>query len=110
MSWPHAWGGPLAHCLLRSRPEDFQVEEQLGFEPEGEGEHVFLLIEKRGLNTVDVARLLGRTAGIPVRDIGYSGLKNKHALTRQWFSLGLAGRPEAGNKGDGLQCTFDGRS
>jgi tRNA pseudouridine13 synthase len=95
MSWPHAWGEPLAHCLLRSRPEDFQVDEQLGFEPEGEGEHAFLFIEKRGLNTADVAGLLARTAGIPVRDIGYSGLKDKHALTRQWFSIGLAGRSEA---------------
>ncbi len=92
--WPHAWGEPIAHGLLRSCPEDFQVEEQLGFEPEGEGEHAFLWIEKRGLNTMDVARLLARTAGIPVRDIGYAGLKDKHALTRQWFSIGLAGRPE----------------
>jgi tRNA pseudouridine13 synthase len=94
LDWPRTWGEPVASCLLRVRPEDFQVEEQLGFEPEGEGEHAFLLIEKRGLNTMDVARMLARLAGVPLRDLGYAGLKDRRAQTRQWFSIGLAGRKE----------------
>jgi tRNA pseudouridine13 synthase len=94
LDWPRAWGEPVAQCLLRAQPEDFEVEEQLGFVPEGEGEHVFLLVEKRGLNTMDVARKLAHCAGIEMRELGYAGLKDKHALTRQWFSLGLAGRAE----------------
>jgi tRNA pseudouridine13 synthase len=94
LDWPRAWGEPTARCLLRARPEDFEVEEQLGFAPEGEGEHVFLQVEKRGLNTMDVARKLAQCAGIEMRELGYAGLKDKHALTRQWFSIGLAGRAE----------------
>lgn len=93
-TWPRAWGEPVASSLLRVRPEDFQVEEQLGFDPEGEGEHAFLLVEKRGLNTMDVVRKLARLAGVPVRDLGYAGLKDRQAQTRQWFSIGLAGRSE----------------
>jgi tRNA pseudouridine13 synthase len=79
---------------LRQFPEDFAVEEILGFEPDGEGEHSFVQVEKRGLNTADVERQLAGIAGVPPRDIGFSGMKDKHAVTRQWFSVGLAGREE----------------
>jgi tRNA pseudouridine13 synthase len=66
----------------------------LGFEPDGEGEHVFLFIEKRGSNTADLALRLAAIAGLPASSVGFSGLKDRHAVTRQWFSVGLAGRPE----------------
>lgn len=79
--------------MLRQRPEDFVVEELLGFTPEGDGEHLFLNIEKVGLNTQDVVRRLAAEAGVPQRQVSFSGLKDKHAITRQWFSLHLPGVP-----------------
>ena len=53
----------------------------------GEGEHLWLHIEKSGMNTAYLAKLLSEWADIPLRDVGYSGLKDRHALTTQWFSL-----------------------
>lgn len=84
---PYAHGAPPGTGSLKLTPEDFQVEEILGFEPSGAGEHVFLHIEKRGENTDFVARQLARFAGIPLRETGYAGLKDRHGATRQWFSV-----------------------
>lgn len=72
---------------IRVRPEDFQVREDLGFEPDGDGEHCLLLVRKTGCNTQWVADQLARAGGIAVRDVGYSGLKDRHAVTEQWFSV-----------------------
>jgi tRNA pseudouridine13 synthase len=94
LDWTRAWGEPGATALLRCRDEDFEVEEQLSFTPAGEGEHACLFIEKRGRNTQDIARQLSRFCGVAERDIGYCGLKDRHAVTRQWFSIGLAGRDQ----------------
>jgi tRNA pseudouridine13 synthase len=80
--------------VIRARPEDFLVNERLGFEPEGEGEHVFLRLQKRLLNSMEVVEKLSRLSGAPPRDIGLSGLKDRNAVTRQWFSVGMAGRSE----------------
>ena len=66
---PRAWGGPAGHGLLRVNPEDFFVEEIPGFEPEGEGEHLLLFVEKRELNTVDVANALRRLSGVRQVDV-----------------------------------------
>jgi tRNA pseudouridine13 synthase len=85
--WRRAHGGPLLRAQLRSRPVDFQVEEKLGFELSGDGEHDCLWIEKTNANTAWVARGLARTAGVAIRDVGYAGLKDRAALTRQWFSV-----------------------
>ena len=90
--WPRAWGEPPATAILRAQPADFFVEEQLGFELSGAGEHVWLWIEKENLNTVDAARRLARFAGLHERDVAYAGLKDKNAVTRQWFSLHLLNR------------------
>lgn len=68
-------------------PEDFVVEELPAYEPQGEGEHTFLWIEKRLRNTDDVARELARAAGVSPRDIGYAGRKDRFAVTRQHFSV-----------------------
>lgn len=76
---------------LRSVPEDFQVFEQLGFEPDGEGEHLFLYIRKRGENTDWVARQLANFCQIGVRDVSYAGKKDRHAVTEQWFSVHMPG-------------------
>jgi len=65
------------------------VEEILGFEPDGAGGHMLLLVEKRGANTGWVAAQLARHADVAVRDVGFSGHKDRHALTRQSFTLPL---------------------
>ena len=85
---------PQATVRLREQLEDFQVWEQLSFEPEGSGQHVYLYLEKRNLNTDQVAESLARFAGVKPVAIGYAGLKDRRAITRQWFSVDLAGKPE----------------
>jgi len=90
----YAYGVPPVSGVLRTQPEDFFVDEVLGFEPDGEGEHVLLQIEKRNTNTQWLADQLARYAGIPKRDVSYAGMKDRHAVTRQWYSLGLAGAAE----------------
>ena len=94
LDWPRAGAMPGTQAHIRAHAADFEVEEVLGFSADGEGEHCLLCIQKRGLNTADVVRRLSRAAAVPERDIGYCGLKDKHATTRQWFSVGLAGRAE----------------
>lgn len=89
-----ASGQPPATAMLRHRPEDFCVDEQLGFEPDGTGDHVWLLIRKSGHNTQWLAAELARLSGVNERDIGYAGLKDRHAVTTQWFSIDMAGRRE----------------
>ena len=89
--WPRA---PVARAWLKARPEDFRVTEVLPFTPGGGGEHLWLWMEKRGQNTEWVARQLARWAGIRPRDVGWAGLKDRHAVTRQWFSLWLPGRDD----------------
>ena len=79
---------------MRQRPEDFRVEELLGYEPEGSGSHVWLYIRKRNLNTADVAHRIARTAGVRALDVGFAGLKDRRAVASQWFSVNLAGRAE----------------
>jgi tRNA pseudouridine13 synthase len=85
--WARALGAPLCTCRIRSTPSDFVVTEQLDIEFSGEGEHDWLWIEKTGANTTWVADQLARHAGVHSRDVGYSGLKDRHAVTYQWFSV-----------------------
>jgi len=92
--WPRAWGEPPASALIRSRPEDFEVNEELGFELSGEGEHRFLYLQKTRLNTAELLQRIAALGAVPPRDIGYCGLKDRNAVTRQWFSVGMAGRVE----------------
>ncbi len=91
---PYAYGVPSLSGVLRARPEDFVVDELLGFAPSGAGDHVLLQVRKRGMNTPDVARLIARHAKVPLRDIGYAGLKDRHAVTSQWFSVPLPGKSD----------------
>ncbi len=78
--------------MIRARPEDFQVDEILGFPPDGAGEHLLLQIRKRNTNTEWLACQLAACAGVPLVDVSYAGLKDRYALTTQWFSVRLAGR------------------
>jgi tRNA pseudouridine13 synthase len=88
-TWPRAYGTAVAQGVIRATPADFQVEEILGFEPDGAGEHIWLWIEKTGENTHWVAEQLSKAAGVPLRSVGYAGMKDRHAVTRQWFSVQL---------------------
>lgn len=90
---PRAHGGPLGRGRIRAAPEDFQVEEVLGFEPDGEGDHLFLWVRKTGANTEWVSRKLAGLLRIPSSAVGYAGLKDRHAITLQWFSVP---RPKTG--------------
>lgn len=85
--WPRAHGPPLLHARLRTVPKDFQVVEELGWELSGDGEHDFLWVQKTGANTEWVARQLAAYADVPAKDVGFSGLKDRHAVTKQWFSV-----------------------
>ena len=85
--WSRAYGAPLFAADIRSVATDFQVVEELGYTFSGDGEHDFLWLEKIGANTEWVARQLARHAEVPAKDIGYSGLKDRHAVTQQWFSI-----------------------
>lgn len=89
---PRAFGAAVLAAKIRSVPEDFLVEEQPVFEPHGEGEHLLLGIEKRGLTTAEAARRLAAWAGVPEMAIGYAGMKDRHAVTRQRFSVHLPKR------------------
>ena len=99
IEWPPAWPrvlerefGPPPPGDYRAIPEDFRVEEVLDFVPGGEGEHLWLFIEKRDLTTAMVARELARLCEVSPRVVGYAGMKDRVAVTRQWFSVQLPGR------------------
>lgn len=74
--------------------EDFQVDEQLHFTPTGDGEHVLLQIRKRHTNTDWLAGQLAKQAKVKPVDVSYAGLKDRHAVTTQWFSIRLVNQPE----------------
>ncbi len=86
-----AYSQPLASGLFKASPDDFKVEEHLGFELTGEGEHLFLHIEKSGLNTEELVKALARLLNKPSKQISYAGLKDRHALTTQWVSVHCPG-------------------
>ncbi|KAF1056793.1 MAG: tRNA pseudouridine synthase D [Pseudomonas delhiensis] len=91
---PRAHGDACGQAVLKAVAEDFQVDEVLDIPLSGQGEHLWLWVEKRGLNTEDAARRLARAAGVPLKAISYAGLKDRQALTRQWFSLHLPGKAD----------------
>lgn len=78
---------PQAYAVIRHQPQDFQVFEQCSVNPDGEGEHLWVLVKKTGLTTTRVAECLAETLQIKTREIGYSGLKDRWAVTQQWFSM-----------------------
>ena len=85
--WTRAHGVPLFSASMRTTVSEFDVTEELGFEFSADGEHDYLYLEKTGANTEWVSRQLASHADVPARDVGYSGLKDRHAVTRQWFSV-----------------------
>ncbi|TBR11297.1 MAG: tRNA pseudouridine(13) synthase TruD [Lysobacter sp.] len=89
---PRAHGAPVLEAKFRASDDDFLVEELPGFEPSGQGEHLLLTVEKRGMNTAYAAKRIAGWAGVGDVAIGYAGLKDRHAITRQRFSVHLPGR------------------
>lgn len=97
LDWPTSGGGRVAFGRLKTTPGDFIVDELLELSESnsdveadataGSGEHLCLKLEKVGDNTEYVARELARIAGCRNFDVGFCGLKDRHAVTRQWFSL-----------------------
>ena len=88
-AFPRAHGNPVLTATIRMSPDDFLVEEIASFEPSGSGEHLLLTVEKRGMNTAFAAKRIAAWAGVAESAIGYAGLKDRHAVTRQRFSVWL---------------------
>jgi len=88
----YLYGEPASRAVIRTEADDFRVTEDLSFEPEGSGDHVFLYIRKTGENTDWVARQLAHFCQVSPKEVGYAGKKDRHAVTEQWFSVHLPGR------------------
>ncbi|RQO54665.1 tRNA pseudouridine(13) synthase TruD [Paucibacter sp. KBW04] len=87
--WPKAYPASGASATLKFLNEDFIVTELPLQQPSGAGEHLWLEVEKNGANTAFVAEQLAAAAGVKEWDVGYAGLKDRYAITRQWFSIYL---------------------
>lgn len=94
LQWQYLYGPPKTEGRLRATAADFFVDEALGFAPDGEGQHRLIHIEKRNTNTEWLARQIAKLAGVATKEVGFAGLKDRNAVTRQWFSVDLAGRDE----------------
>jgi len=88
-------GAPALAASLKQEFSDFRVDEQLGFKFTDKGEHAYLWVEKTNRSTVDVAKTLSEVTGVHGSQIGYSGMKDRRAETRQWFSIKLPAGREA---------------
>lgn len=91
LEWPRVLGTPKSTASFKSVPEDFQVNEYFEGQFSGEGEHIVLRIEKRGLTTEEVVKSLARLVNKPVKLISYAGLKDRQALATQWLSIHAPG-------------------
>ena len=100
---------PGSGGTLRADPEDFRVDEEIPYAPSGSGDHLFLRVEKRGMDTFEAVRRLVRGLGLDpgrARGVGAAGLKDRHAVARQWLSLpwpGGARLPAPGPLAEGLE-------
>ncbi len=90
-SLTYAYGKPALKGRLKAQNSDFRVDEIMPIVASGEGEHLWLLIAKDGANTDWVAQQLAKHAGLKPMAVSYAGMKDRHALTTQWFSLHLPG-------------------
>ncbi len=102
--WQRAIIEPVLTCQIKTENADFQLSERLGFGLSGDGEHDYLQIEKDGANTSWVASGLAKFASVAVSDVGFAGLKDRHAVARQWFSV----RRPAGHRADWLKLDLEG--
>ncbi|MDI1353020.1 MAG: tRNA pseudouridine(13) synthase TruD [bacterium] len=91
LNWSRVYGDPKSSACFKLVPEDFCVDEFFDGQFSGEGEHIILKIEKRGLTTEEVVKSLARLVNKPAKMISYAGLKDKQALTTQWLSIHAPG-------------------
>jgi tRNA pseudouridine13 synthase len=95
---------------IRTTPDDFEVEEVPSYEPCGSGDHLFLWVEKRGMAPEYFARTVAQRLGISPGAVGTAGLKDRHAVTRQWVSVPKEAEPHLGRlDGDGIRVLKTGR-
>ncbi len=93
-SYYYANNKPSLSGVIRTQASDFKVDEMFGFEMTGEGEHALLHIKKEDTNTDWLSRQISQLAGVRKVDVSYAGLKDRHAITTQWFSVWLPGKPD----------------
>lgn len=89
-----AYGRPENGAVLKAEPADFHVSEQHAFSLTGEGEHLWLWVEKIGQNTDWVAKQIAKWAGVTQKEVGIAGKKDRQAVTQQWMSLHLPGKQD----------------
>jgi tRNA pseudouridine13 synthase len=94
IEFPRAHGEPICSGRTKVHAEDFEVIENLGFEPSGSGEHLYVNVRKTDANTAWVAGKLADFVGIRRNDVGYAGRKDRRAVATQWFSCWLPGRQD----------------
>ena len=90
----YAYAEPELSGAIRTHFSDFKVDEKFAFEATGEGEHALLHIKKQNTNTDWLSRQISRLAGVRKVDVSYAGLKDRNAITTQWFSVWLPGKPD----------------
>lgn len=93
-SYHYANNEPTLSGVIRTHFSDFKVDEKFAFEATGEGEHALLHIKKSDTNTDWLSRQISDLAGVRKVDVSYAGLKDRHAVTTQWFSVWLPGKPD----------------
>lgn len=84
---PHAAAPPTQRAVIKSEPDDFKVDEALGFSFSGNGEHLCLQVRKIGLSTPDLAARIAERFDVPLSDVGYAGMKDRQAVCTQWFTV-----------------------
>lgn len=93
-SLANAYGPAPVSGRIKATPEDFQVIEIPAFSPSGTGEHCIIHVRKREMNTAQVGKMLARHAGLPPSRVSWAGMKDRNAVSEQWFSVHLANKPE----------------
>lgn len=78
--------------VIKQRPEDFLVDEQPLYQPSGEGEHIYMLVQKKMMSTLEMIGIIAKHFGVSRKDVGFAGLKDKHAITRQVVSIYAPGK------------------
>jgi len=90
--------------LIKQQPEDFEVEEIPAYESSGQGAHLFLWVEKRSMGAEYFVRQVAKRLGVSQGDVGMAGLKDRHAVTRQWVSVPESAEPRLRDlDGDGIR-------
>jgi tRNA pseudouridine13 synthase len=95
---------------IKTQPEDFEVEEVPAYEPCGQGEFLYLWVEKRAMGAEYFVRQVARRLGVGVNEVGTAGLKDRHAVTRQMVSVPQRAEERLRElEGDGIRLLGVGR-